>query len=207
MTQPNDGAFRIIETMRGGADGLVHLDRHLARLRRSCAAFDIQLNAPLLDDLLASIPPNGLRRVRFTVDLNGHIDMICPEVAPITGPWTVALSPTRLNSADPWLQIKTTNRALYDTARASLPATIDEWIFENEHGALCEGTITNIFVQKDGQLLTPPRTNGLLPGILRETLLAQGAAQEAQLRPDDLLQAEAFFVGNSLRGLIPAVLR
>ena len=52
-------------------------------------------------------------------------------------------------------------------------------------------------------LLTPPLACGLLPGVLRARLLREGRAREAVLRPADLA-ARRLFVGNSLRGLIPA---
>ena len=52
-------------------------------------------------------------------------------------------------------------------------------------------------------LVTPPLARGLLPGVLRETLIAEGKAIEGELTVADL--AGGFFIGNALRGLIPAV--
>ena len=52
-------------------------------------------------------------------------------------------------------------------------------------------------------MLTPPLTSGLLPGVLRQSLLDQGAAREAVLLPGDLERGD-LFMGNALRGLIPA---
>jgi para-aminobenzoate synthetase/4-amino-4-deoxychorismate lyase len=51
-------------------------------------------------------------------------------------------------------------------------------------------------------LLTPPLSLGLLPGVLRAELIEKGRAVESHLRPADL--AQGFFLGNSLRGLVPA---
>jgi para-aminobenzoate synthetase / 4-amino-4-deoxychorismate lyase len=76
-------------------------------------------------------------------------------------------------------------------------------IFLNERGELTEGARSNIFVKRDGILLTPPLGAGLLDGRLRAELLAQGKAREARLMPDDLT-GEVYF-GNSLRGLILGV--
>jgi para-aminobenzoate synthetase/4-amino-4-deoxychorismate lyase len=64
------------------------------------------------------------------------------------------------------------------------------------------GCITNLFVERDGTLLTPPASLGLLPGVLRAELLAEGRAREAELTLADL--ANGFFIGNALRGLIAA---
>ena len=75
-------------------------------------------------------------------------------------------------------------------------------LFCNERGELTEGARSNIFVRRDGILLTPPLAAGVLPGILRAELIAHGEAREAMLTPDDL-KGEVL-LGNSLRGLMPA---
>jgi para-aminobenzoate synthetase/4-amino-4-deoxychorismate lyase len=65
-----------------------------------------------------------------------------------------------------------------------------------------EGSFTNIFAEKDGVLLTPPAELGLLPGVLRRSLIEQSRAKEAELTLDDL--AGGFFLGNAVRGLMKA---
>ena len=65
---------------------------------------------------------------------------------------------------------------------------------------MAEGARSNVFFERDGQLLTPPLNSGALPGVLRAELLASGRAREAVLLPDDLQQG--FWLGNALRGLI-----
>jgi para-aminobenzoate synthetase / 4-amino-4-deoxychorismate lyase len=70
-------------------------------------------------------------------------------------------------------------------------------------GQLTEGSFTSLFVPRDGRLLTPPLALGLLPGVLRAELIEAGRAAEAPLTAADL--AHGFFVGNAVRGLIPAV--
>ena len=75
-------------------------------------------------------------------------------------------------------------------------------LFLNERGELAEGARSNLFVERDGVLLTPPASAGLLNGTLRRRLLREGRAQEATLRPDDLQRAEAIYAGNGLRGLV-----
>jgi para-aminobenzoate synthetase/4-amino-4-deoxychorismate lyase len=75
-------------------------------------------------------------------------------------------------------------------------------VFVDEPGFVTEGSWSNIFVERDGLLLTPPLALGLLPGVLRAELIEKGRAVESHLRLADL--AGGFFLGNSLRGLIPA---
>ena len=77
-------------------------------------------------------------------------------------------------------------------------------LFIDDTGRLTEGSFTNIFLERDGQLLTPPAARGLLPGVLRRSLIEEGRAREADLTLDDL--AGGFLLGNALRGLMPAAL-
>jgi para-aminobenzoate synthetase/4-amino-4-deoxychorismate lyase len=72
----------------------------------------------------------------------------------------------------------------------------------NERDELTEGARTNLFIDRTGLLLTPPVSAGLLDGVLRRRLLREGKAREAALRLEDLMQADAVFVGNGLRGLV-----
>jgi para-aminobenzoate synthetase/4-amino-4-deoxychorismate lyase len=97
---------------------------------------------------------------------------------------------------------KTSDRGFYDEARAA--AGTFEILFHDGDGFLTEGSFTSLFVERDGQLLTPPLSRGLLPGILRERLIEEGRAREADLTEADL--GGGFLIGNSVRGLMPAAL-
>jgi para-aminobenzoate synthetase/4-amino-4-deoxychorismate lyase len=112
----------------------------------------------------------------------------------------VALAPLPVASSDFRLRHKCTDRTFYDAARQASGQF--EVLFYDAQGYLTEGSFTNIFVERDGRLLTPPSSRGLLPGVLRAELIQQGRAIEADLRPDDL--AQGFLLGNSLRGLMAA---
>jgi 4-amino-4-deoxychorismate lyase len=121
----------------------------------------------------------------------------------MNAPWTVAIAEERLDSADPWLRLKSSRRERYDAARATLPDGIDEILFLNERGEVCEGTITNVFLAGRPGMRTPAARCGLLPGVLRGEMLAGKRCREAVLRQEDLASGD-LYVGNSLRGLIPA---
>jgi branched-subunit amino acid aminotransferase/4-amino-4-deoxychorismate lyase len=114
--------------------------------------------------------------------------------------WTYALSARRMDSADALLRHKTNWRGHYEGEAARHAA--DEVIFQNERGELTEGARSNIFIRRKDRLVTPPLSSGLLPGCLRAELLDSGDCEEAVLTPADL-DGEVF-LGNSLRGLIPA---
>jgi para-aminobenzoate synthetase/4-amino-4-deoxychorismate lyase len=75
----------------------------------------------------------------------------------------------------------------------------DEALFLRDDGQVTEGSIANLFVERDGILLTPPLSLGLLPGVLRRSLIEQSRAKETELTVADL--AGGFWLGNAVRGL------
>lgn len=203
MENPVPADLKLIETFGWQpGEGIRRRARHIARLTRSAEQLGYPRDTAELTAALEAISGEGPLRVRLTLDATGAIEITSAPLTPTTV-WRVHISLVTLDSQDPMLRLKTTARAPYDAARAALPAGIDEAILLNERGEICEGTITNLFLKRDGIYLTPPRACGLLPGILREELLETGAAREAILRPEELEQGE-IFMGNSLRGLIPA---
>jgi 4-amino-4-deoxychorismate lyase len=146
----------------------------------------------------------GPARLRLTLDRTGQIEVTESALVAFSGPVRLGLAEARLEAGDPWLGVKTTRRAAYDRARAELPAGLDEVIFLNGAGEVCDGTITTVFFDAGQGLRTPPLRCGLLPGVLREEMLETGQAQEAVLPAADLPRVR-LWVGNSLRGLGPAV--
>ena len=107
-----------------------------------------------------------------------------------------------IRADDPLRRHKTSERAQYDAALRQIAATpgVFDVLFCNERGEVAEGARSNVFVERDGVLLTPPLASGALPGVLRADLLASGRAREAVLHPDDL--DGGFWLGNALRGLV-----
>lgn len=207
LCPPDDPGFRLIETLGWHPDeGARRAALHLARMARSAAALGMPLDQTEAQRLLDQITGPAPLRCRLTLGTRGALTLETAPLAASPPLWCVAVHPERLDADDPWLRHKTTRRALYDRARAELPTGIDEWLFLNRAGQVCEGTITNIFADLGDGLLTPPLASGLLPGILRAELLAGGQAREASLTPQDLHKAHAIYCGNALRGLIPATL-
>jgi len=87
-------------------------------------------------------------------------------------------------------------------------AGMDEAIMLNTQGFVSEGTVDNIFIIKNGQLITPQVSDGLLQGITRDSIL-QIAQQsgiptvECSLTTYDLLQADECFLTGTGAELIP----
>lgn len=194
---------RVIETFGWDGRRFVRLDRHLARAVRTCAALGYPFEPMDVLVRLDALPDAGPARVRMTVGAAGDVEVTQAPVVAAAGRWRVALSGERLRADAGWLRFKTTERALYDRVRAALPAGVDEMIFANERGEMCEGTIANVFFDAGAGLCTPPLDCGLLPGVLRAEMLETGRCREAILRAKDLGSVQ-LWVGNSLRGLIAA---
>ncbi|MEK0164197.1 MULTISPECIES: aminotransferase class IV family protein [unclassified Phaeobacter] len=205
-TLQNDPAFSLIETLGWHpGQGFRHLRLHLARMARSAALFGIAFDPKRAEAVLAEATDAAPLRCRLTLDAAGQLALTTAPLGGTPSEWRLGVAETRLEADDMWLQHKTTRRALYDAARAALPEGVDELLFLNEQCEVCEGTITNIFVTRpDGQVITPPLSCGLLPGILRQVMLEREECTEAVLRLEDLRCAKAIHMGNSLRGLIPA---
>lgn len=195
----------VIETLRFTPDaGFARLALHVDRCEVTCKALAFPFDRGAVLQSLGEAVTDRPARVRMTVDATGQITVGAFDLAETPRVWRVAVRAERLRSDDPWLRVKTTKRALYDRVRAELPDGVDEMLFLNERGELCEGTITNIFAVRGDKMLTPPLTSGLLPGCLRQELLDKGKAVEQVLKLEDL--SGGFYMGNSLRGAIKAVL-
>jgi len=219
----------LIETMRWSpALGFVRLDRHLARMKASAEYFSISFD---LEGALQALhgpflPPRGVAlaaaceqaqsapgggaggdlRLRLTLDESGAFACTSAPLGEAKAMWTYAISPERVSSTDALARHKTDWREFYDGERARQTAALgcDEVLFLNERGEVAEGSRTSVFVAREGKLVTPPLASGCLDGVLRRELLEQGCCTEAVLMPQDLY-AGGVRLGNSLRGLVPAV--
>jgi para-aminobenzoate synthetase/4-amino-4-deoxychorismate lyase len=201
------GGHDLIETMRFDPDsGVPRLERHLERMKASAAelgfAFDRHDTRNRIQALCFEL--EAPTKLRLLLARSGEIAL---ETAPLPpaqdGVAEVIALPLPVVPGDWRLRHKTTDRGFHQEALAIAQARgAREAIFVREDGLVTEGTYTNLFVERGDVLLTPRADLGLLPGVLRGELLAEGRAEEAELTLDDL--ANGFFIGNALRGLIAA---
>jgi branched-chain amino acid aminotransferase len=118
----------------------------------------------------------------------------------------VAVVPWVRNERAPTAGVKTTSYADNVVAlRWAHDRGAAEAIFANTRGELCEGTGSNVVVEHDGRLVTPPLSSGCLAGVTRELLLEwlPGEIDELALPVDALRTAREAFLTSSTRGVQP----
>jgi para-aminobenzoate synthetase/4-amino-4-deoxychorismate lyase len=196
--------FKIIETLYWERHYRL-LRAHLARMRESAEYFDFEFNEKELRcelrKLAASFPARP-QRIRVLLSWEGKLEIAHSGfVARQFG--RVGISTRRVSSRDRFLFHKTTNRDVYEEELAAArKQELDDVLFLNEKGELTEGAVRNIFLVKDGAWRTPALECGLLPGTFRAQILRRRANScEAILRVEDLRNADAVYLCNSVRGV------
>ncbi len=212
LTDPFE-PFELIETLRWEAREYWLLERHLDRLESSARHFLFTFDRAAVRQALEAAADSfegSCQRVRLLLAANGSMTVSSAPLIP-PGPdacLRYVISERRTDSGDPFFYHKTTRRTLYDGehARLSRETDCDEVLFLNERGELAEGSRTTLFIERDGELLTPPIDAGILDGVLRRELLEvdERSVREGTLTLDDLETADAVYLGNSVRGLVRA---
>lgn len=223
-----DGIFETI-ALRGGKP--FALTRHLARLqysaeRMSLPPVDLEKVREGISAVLAA-GREDVMRLRVTVSsgigpmgyVRGAGD---PTIVVMGGPGVAprvcraVRVPWKRNERSPLAGVKTTSYAENVLmARFAQGKGADEAFISNTHGHLCEGTGTNIFIERGGEILTPPLASGCLPGITRGLALEWGSRAGLPIRVaapgelgmsvlDEVIAGTAFAsVTSSTRGVQP----
>jgi para-aminobenzoate synthetase/4-amino-4-deoxychorismate lyase len=196
--------FDLIETMRFDPhEGIADLDRHLNRLKASADGFGFTFDRHGARNELqaATFRLREEKKVRLRLSAKGSLAI---EARPMPEepdePVEVAILPLPVGREDFRLRHKTSDRDFYDEARRA--SGCFEVIFVDPEGFLTEGSFTHLFVERGGDMATPPLSRGLLPGILRARMLEEGDAVEEDVAAASL--PAQFYIGNSVRGLIRA---
>ena len=162
------------------------LEDHVARLNESAEYFGFtrtRINADL--ERIAVENPRGSLKVRLTLWRDGCVEI---QALPLGDLKPVKLATEPVDSSDRFLYHKTTRR----------PGG-DGLVFWNERGEITESSIANVVVPIDGELCTPPIECGLLPGVFRKHLLAEGKIKERVITIEEFQNANEFFLINSIR--------
>jgi aminodeoxychorismate synthase, component I, bacterial clade len=202
---PSD--FALLETILLQGGELNRLDAHLQRLKQSAHFFGFKCDESRIREILLHTRQKSLEgshRVRLTLGKDGRIDVGFQPLVKLPQRISFVLALDRVDSSDILLRHKTTARGLYDRALRRLETECFDALFFNQREELTEGARSNVFLLKDGVWFTPPVESGLLNGIMRQEILCAMPVRVRKLYRDDLLNADAVYLSNALRGLVTA---
>ena len=159
--------------------------KHITRLARSADFFGIPCDSDYLEEIVkkeisnAQINKEDVYRLKINLNPKGNFSIELQPLVEIESIpkifWAAELIGKTLSiidSSDPTFYHKTTNRNIYDFAwkQAEKKGGFDG-IFLNEKGEVTEGGRSNLLIKNGDKWKTPPVTSGLLPGVMRSTLL------------------------------------
>jgi branched-chain amino acid aminotransferase len=224
----------VYETLRTYGRRLFLFDRHARRLRRSASMIDLEL--PFTDEHLLQAIDETMQRAaladeayvrvlvtrgvgELTYDPKATpaptlVVIVKPQVDPPAeayrdGVHVVIVDIIRNHPGSVNPMIKSNNLMNNALAmQAALRRGAFEGVMRNYRGELTECTTANLFVVRDGVVLTPPLEAGLLPGITREFIFEIGDingidVREGVLRDDDLYGADEAFLTSTTREAVP----
>ena len=212
------GLFETI-LIKNGAPQL--LDSHLNRLSSSAASLGIPFQKSDAKELIAAtcmtVDSDEACRLRLDLEVSGKLSctlgLLHPLPAKVQIFWAKDLlenpADAILHPGNALLRHKSTHRKMYDDAwQAAVTKGGFDALFTNEQGFVTEGGRSSIFIKLDNsdEWLTPPLSAGVLPGVMRASMLAnpQWNIREANLTIDDVLNAKEIMLSNALRGPISA---
>lgn len=207
-----DGLF---ETARVKAGRVLRLDAHLARLAAGARVLGLPL--PALDlgaALRATAQANGLGEavLRLTLTRGAGPRGVLPPAHPVptlvitAAPLPPPLPPARLviaestrrNDRSPLARVKSLNYLDNILARQEAAGRgTDDAVLLNTRDRVAETSIANLFAVLGGELVTPPVSDGVLPGVMRAAVLAEGA-RERSITPAELATASEIFLTSAL---------
>ena len=224
--QYGDGLFETL-AVAGGKPCL--WDRHMQRLLAGCARLALPKpdTRKLLDEVFSVIggenravvkiiitrgsggrgyrPPESVRPTRIVYRTPAPVQTDCPPGHGIVA--RVCATPLSINPA--LAGMKTLNRLEQVLARSEWSNTeVEEGLMLDPNGDLIEGTMSNLFLVRRGELVTSELNRCGIAGVMRGLVLdiadSLGIVRhEQRLRLQDLWSAEAVFITNSLMGIRP----
>lgn len=197
--------FNILETMLVKNGNIFLLKEHLDRMQQAAEYFLFCFDRNKTKNKLLQIArscSNESKRLRIELSKDGKISYSISELPSDSGDVKIIISKKKIDSKNKFQYFKTTNRNIYNSEFKKYSAKgFFDVIFINERRELAEGCITNIFIEKNGIILTPPKDAGILPGIYRKYFLNNNSSiVERRIQMYDLLEADKIILTNSVRG-------
>ena len=190
----------IFETIKSVGNNPFSLSRHIARAQSSAVALGITISnsdqiSQGVSDLFAAVP-HGLGMLRISFDNQGNWLAVHMPYAEQEKSCNVRMHPGAV-TGDVHKRFPYTNRLeILEQARL---ARFDDAIVVNSQGNICEGSVTNLIANIDGRWVTPPITDVVLPGIIRQILIENELVAIESIPVDRLAEITSAFFISSLR--------
>jgi branched-chain amino acid aminotransferase len=218
----------LFETLRAYDGKPFRLFEHVERLRRSAERFNMPVGGAIeqipaaVNEVLRANHLTGAR-IRITVTPPGsteeqdHVTLLVRAEATTGYPpelydrgMTVCVQHEfRQSPHDPLAGHKTTSyfpRLL--ALRDAQDKQCGEALWFTPDNLLAEGCMTNVFLVREGELLTPPLDTPVLPGVTRATVIELAKQSKISFEQractiDDLLKADEIFLTNAIMEVMP----
>lgn len=199
------GLFETIAVEKGNP---LLLGEHLERLRKSMEFLGLKRNLAEgeIEAYLAAHPmEHGVLKIMVSKE---NMVFTCRQ-NPYTEEryqkgFTMDYSQVLRNQTSPLVYHKTMNYGdCILEKRKAAERGLDELVFLNTRGEICEGTSANVFFVKNGRIDTPKLSCGMLPGIMRGYVCSKEQVEERIIYPADVKGYDECFVTNSLMGIMP----
>ena len=190
----------IFETIKSVGNKPFSLSRHIARAQRS--AHELGLMLPTAEQIsqgvesLFAAVPQGLGMLRISFDNQGNWLAVHMPYTEQSKSCDVRIHPQAI-TGDVHKRFPYTNRlAILEQARL---AGFDDAVVVNGQGNICEGSVTNLIANIDGRWVTPPTTDVVLPGIIRQILIENHLIAIESIPAERLVEITSAFFISSLR--------
>ena len=197
--------FELIETMLIENGEIFLLENHITRLEKSADYFLFYFDETKLRDLLKSILINLNTKLQFKLKLMltkwGEIKFNLESIKRKKNYGRIVVSKIKINTQNKFQYFKTSNRKLYNKEfKKCKKKGFDDVIFLNENGLIVEGAISNIMIELNNEMITPPIKDGLLNGCYREFILTcQKIVVERSFGINELMKSKKVIIFNSVR--------
>ncbi len=188
----------------------IFLEKHLERLERALEFLGISQRVTE-DEVYWFLNKEGMAKGALKIVVSEKNKLFLPRKNPYREQdykkgFHMDFARTRQNEDSPFTYHKTMNYGgCILEKRWAAGNGLDEMIFLNGRGEICEGTSSNIFFVREGKIFTPETASGLLPGVMRSYILENYEVLEQRIAGGEAGQFEECFVTNSLMGIMPVV--
>ncbi|MEN3336071.1 MAG: para-aminobenzoate synthetase / 4-amino-4-deoxychorismate lyase [Blastocatellia bacterium] len=201
--------FQLVESLLLEDSAYFLLERHLGRIKASAAYYGFLWNEAAARSALDEVcrtRREGQWKVRLVCADDATLAIAAERITRDSEKeYRVAFAAEPVDGRDPALFHKTTDRQIYEKELRRRPDA-DDIIFWNEQGEVTESSIANVVLITAGKQWTPPRTSGLLRGVFADELLGAGELHERIIYKEELLEAQSFYLINSVRKWMKAIL-